>query len=176
MSQSLLLSAMGDDRTGLLEALVQQISQCGCSITDSRVSVMDGILVFVARVGGTWDTLARLEAASERLERSLELDIHLRRVSPRTPDRPRLPYSVDIVGRDRHGTLAELLEFFQRHEVVVAEVVTQSFVSDHTGTSMATVQMNVHLPDNLSLAMLREEFMELCDRLNLDGMMEPVKH
>lgn len=176
MHQSLLLSALGTERSGLLEALVQQISQCGCSITDSRVSVLDGVLVFVARVGGSWDTLARLEAARERLERSLELDIHLRRVTPGRSGQARLPYSVDIVGRDRTGTLADLLAFFARHDVVVAEVVTQSFVSDQTGTPMATVQMNVHLPDGLSLAMLRDEFMELCDRLNLDGVMEPIKH
>jgi glycine cleavage system transcriptional repressor len=41
---------------------------------------------------------------------------------------------------------------------------------------MATVQLTIHVPDSLPLAGLRENFLDLCDRLNLDGIMEPIKH
>jgi len=40
----LVISAMGDDRTGLVEALTQLIAETGCSVEDSRMSVMGGTL------------------------------------------------------------------------------------------------------------------------------------
>jgi glycine cleavage system transcriptional repressor len=176
MNQSLLLSALGNNRAGLLESLVRQISQCGCSITDSRATVLNGVLLLVARLDGPWDALARLETTAVRLERELDLSLELRRVKPESASEARLPYSVDIVGRDHPGTLAELVAFFQAQGVAIAEVVTQSYVSDHTDTPMATVQLTIHIPDTLPLAGLRENFLDLCDRLNLDGIMEPIKH
>ena len=38
-----------------------------------------------------------------------------------------------------------------------------------------TVQMIVNLPSRIHVAHLREEFMEFCDSLNLDAILEPVK-
>ena len=40
---------------------------------------------------------------------------------------------------------------------------------------MFSVQANVNVPANLSIAQLREEFTEFCDHLNLDAILEPVK-
>ncbi|MCP1726484.1 glycine cleavage system transcriptional repressor [Natronospira proteinivora] len=176
MTQSLIISALGSNRPGLLEALTRQISQSGCSVNHSRGSLIDGHILFVARLTGSWDTLARVEAASERLERELGMAIQIRRVEAPPENRLQLPYTVDIVARDRNGTLNEVLGFFSQYQIEVAEVVTQSYVSDHTDTPMATIQMTVHIPDVQPLTVIRDQFMELCDRLNLDGLMEPIKH
>jgi glycine cleavage system transcriptional repressor len=176
MNQSLIICALGSNRPGLLEALARHISQSGCSVSHSRGALIDGELLFIARLTGSWDTLARVEASAERLERELAVQIQLRRIETPSPMGEHLPYTVDIVARDRAGTLAELLSFFGRHQVQVAEVVTQSYVSDHTETPMATIQMTVHIPDQQPLSIIRDNFMEICDRLNLDGLMEPIKH
>ena len=37
------------------------------------------------------------------------------------------------------------------------------------------VQMSVNVPSSIHIAQLREEFLELSDRLNLDAILEPVK-
>jgi len=37
------------------------------------------------------------------------------------------------------------------------------------------VHMTVEIPSRLHIATLREDFMEFCDQLNLDGVMEPIK-
>lgn len=176
MNQSLIISTLGPDRPGLLESLARHISQSGCSVTQSRGSLIDGQLLFMARLTGSWDTLARVEASAERLERELGIDIQLRRVEAPDPVGGRLPYTVDIVASDRTGTLTEVITFFEKHDSRVAEVVTQSYVSDHTQTPMATIQMTVHVAESQPITLVRDNFMELCDRLNLDGLMEPIKH
>jgi glycine cleavage system transcriptional repressor len=40
---------------------------------------------------------------------------------------------------------------------------------------MCAVNITIGVPANIHIAMLREEFMDFCDDLNLDAMMEPVK-
>jgi glycine cleavage system transcriptional repressor len=35
--------------------------------------------------------------------------------------------------------------------------------------------MSVDIPANTQISALREEFMEFCDQLNLDAVIEPVK-
>jgi len=42
-------------------------------------------------------------------------------------------------------------------------------------TQMFAVQMSVNVPSSIHIAQLREEFLELSDRLNLDAILEPVK-
>ena len=43
------------------------------------------------------------------------------------------------------------------------------------GAQMFAVQMIVNVPTRIHLSSLREEFLELCDNLNLDAILEPVK-
>ena len=40
---------------------------------------------------------------------------------------------------------------------------------------MFAVQMVINVPGKLHVAQLREEFMDFCDSLNLDAILEPVK-
>jgi glycine cleavage system transcriptional repressor len=40
---------------------------------------------------------------------------------------------------------------------------------------MFSLHMTISVPTNLYIAGLRGEFMDFCDHLNLDAIMEPVK-
>jgi glycine cleavage system transcriptional repressor len=35
--------------------------------------------------------------------------------------------------------------------------------------------MVIHVPTRIHIAALREEFMDLCDNMNLDAILEPLK-
>ncbi len=52
---------------------------------------------------------------------------------------------------------------------------TASHPATHTGTPVASVHLTIDVPAGLHIATLRDEFMELCDQLNLDAIMEPAK-
>jgi glycine cleavage system transcriptional repressor len=55
-------------------------------------------------------------------------------------------------------------------------VSTRSYAATHTGAPMFSVQMAVNIPATVHISGLREEFMDFCDQLNVDAIMEPVKH
>ena len=40
---------------------------------------------------------------------------------------------------------------------------------------MFAVQMTINVPARQHVAQLREEFMDYCDSMNLDAILEPVK-
>jgi glycine cleavage system transcriptional repressor len=46
----------------------------------------------------------------------------------------------------------------------------------HTGASMFTAQLTIGIPANMHIAALRDDFMEFCDHLNLDAIMDPMKY
>ena len=52
---------------------------------------------------------------------------------------------------------------------------TSSHRAAHTGSPMFTLSMTVEIPAATHISTLREQFMEFCDQLNLDAIMEPVK-
>ena len=60
-------------------------------------------------------------------------------------------------------------------DIEIADVATRSYPAAHTGAQMFAVQMAVNVPSSVHIAQLREEFLELSDRLNLDAILEPVK-
>jgi glycine cleavage system transcriptional repressor len=86
-----------------------------------------------------------------------------------------LPYSIDIVSLDQTGIVAGLSGFFASRGIDISEVSTRGYAAAHTGAPMFAVQMIISVPGKLHVAQLREEFMDFCDSLNLDAILEPVK-
>jgi glycine cleavage system transcriptional repressor len=54
-------------------------------------------------------------------------------------------------------------------------MVTSTYAAAHTGTPMFSVNMSVGIPSETHIASLRDDFMEFCDNLNLDAVLEPLK-
>jgi glycine cleavage system transcriptional repressor len=157
MKQHLAVSAIGSDRTGMVHELTRVISESGGNISESRMASL-----------GT-------EFAMLLLAETSNLSIHLKRTEPRSARTDMLPYSIDVVCLDQSGIVSGLSGFFATRGIDIAEVSTRSYPAAHTGAPMFAVQMIVNVPSRIHVAHLREEFMEFCDSLNLDAILEPVK-
>ncbi|MCX7057819.1 MAG: hypothetical protein NTZ79_11690 [Proteobacteria bacterium] len=57
----------------------------------------------------------------------------------------------------------------------IAELDTHSYAAAHTGAPMFSLRLVINVPSRIHLGVLREEFMDFCDHLNLDAILEPVK-
>ena len=102
--------------------------------------------------------------------------MQFKRTEPKRMGKELLPYAVDVVGLDQPGIVHNLSGFFATRKVEIGEVSTRSYAAAHTGAQMFSVQMFINVPGGVHIAALREEFMEFCDQLNVDAIMEPVKH
>ena len=175
MKQHLAVSAVGSDRTGMVHELTRVISECGGNIAESRMSALGSEFAMLLLVNGNWHTLARIESELTRLAETGVLSVHLRRTEPKPVRADMLPYSIDIVSLDQTGIVAGLSGFFSTRGIDIAEVSTRSYAAAHTGAPMFAVQMVINVPGKLQVAQLREDFMDFCDSLNLDAILEPVK-
>ena len=85
-------------------------------------------------------------------------------------------YGVDAVCVDSPGIVHSLAEFFASRKINIEELNTNRYAAPHTGTPMFSVHMAIAVPANQHLNTLREEFFSFCDEINLDAVLEPVKH
>ncbi len=126
-------------------------------------------------ISGNWHTLNRLEQALARLEKSAGISISVRQTEQAKQNGELLPYAIDVISLDQQGIVYELSRFLSSRNIDIAEVSTRSYAAAHTGAPMFSVQMTIGVPATLSIAQLREEFLELADGMNLDAIIEPVK-
>ncbi len=175
MKQHLAVSAIGTDRTGIVHELSRVITDSGGSISESRMASMGSEFAMVLLVSGNWHSLAKLESELRKVADTAGLTLNLKRTEPRAARGDLLPYSIDVVCLDQTGIVSGLAGFCASRGIDIAEVSTRTYPAAHTGAQMFAVQMIVNVPSRLHLAHLREEFMEFCDSLNLDAIMEPVK-
>ncbi len=171
----LVISAIGEDRPGIVNELSRLISETGCSIEDSRMTVLGGDFAIILLVEGRWNELAKLETGLPISGRKLGLAVNAKRTTPTPQEGNLLPYNVEVVSIDHPGIVHQLANFFSSREINIRDMATTTYAAAHTGTPMFQVQMTIDVSASLHIARLREEFMDLCDQLNLDAIIEPSR-
>ncbi|MBK1641172.1 glycine cleavage system protein R [Chromatium okenii] len=171
----LVISALGEDHPGIVNQLSKVVLEHGCNIEDSRMTVLGGEFAAMLLVEGKWNTLAKIEHALPELERHLGMTIISKRTGERTTRNNLLPYAVDVVSLDHPGIINNLAGFFAERKINIEDMATSSYAAAHTGTPMFSVHITVGIPADIHIAGLREEFMDYCDALNLDAVLEPLK-
>jgi len=175
MSNLLVLSALGHDKPGLVTELSNTILSYGCNIVDSRMTVLGGEFAIIMLISGNWNNVAKLETSLPGLQESLNLAVTCTRTDPRQLEKDALPYSVEVIALDHQGIVHELAEFFSSRSINIYELYTGSYHAAHTGTPMFSLNMILEIPAKTQIAVLRDDFLEYCDQLNLDAVIEPIK-
>ena len=175
MNNFLVISAIGADRPGIVNALSSNILEHQCSIVDSRMTVLGGEFAIIIMVSGNWDRIAKLEDNLRTLQEQLGLTIISKRTEQRDTHDRMLPYMVEVIAMDHEGIVYNVAEFFSSRHINIEDLSTGSYSAAHTGTSMFNMNMIISIPADIQLGELREQFTEFCDALNLDAVMEPVK-
>ncbi len=171
----LVISALGEDHPGIVNDLSKAIAEHSCNIEDSRATVLGGEFAAMLLVEGKWNTLAKIENALPELQTQLGMTIIAKRTGERSSARSLVPYGVEVVSMDHPGIVNSLANFFAEREINIEDLATSSYAAPHTGTPMFSVHMSVGIPANMHIAGLRDEFMDYCDSLNLDAVLEPLK-
>ena len=175
MSQLIVLSAIGTDRTGVVQEISKVILGCGGNIEESRMTTLGSEFAVLMLVSGNWHTLNRLERGLEKLTVDDKLTFAIRKTGERPVSDDRMPYAVDVISLDQQGIVFGLADFFASRDIEIADVATRRYSAAHTGAPMFAVQMAVNVPSSVHISALREDFLEMSDRLNLDAILEPVK-
>jgi len=175
MSQLIVLSAIGTDRPGVVKDISRVILDCGGNIEESRMTSLGAEFAVLMLISGNWHTPQKLEKALANLEKTHELVINLKKTGDRQGNEDCIPYGVDVVCLDQPGIVFHLSEFFAARNIEICDLATRRYAAPHTGAPMFSVQMTVSIPGSAPIGQLRDDFHDLCEQLNLDSILEPVK-
>ncbi len=175
MLQHLVLVVLGKQTPRLVEELTKAILDCSCSISDSRISFLASECSILMKISGSWDGIAKFEDGLPKLSTRLGLNINANRMKALKPASGLMPYAIDAVCSDRLGVVHDISRFMADNELQIQDLYTNTYQAANTGTQMFSVHMTINIPVDSAISLVRNDFMDLCDRLNLDAIMEPVK-
>ncbi len=173
--QYLVISALGQDRPGIVNDLAMHVVDAGCNIIDSRMAVLGGEFAIMMMVEGAWSAVAKLETQLPGLQKKLGLTVITKRTEEHEPKSGGRPYMVEVIAMDHPGIVYKLANFFSSRNINIQDLNTDSYRAAHTGAQMFSANLTVNIPAHIHVARLREEFLDFCDGLNLDAVLEPVK-
>ena len=171
----LLIQAVAPVADSPLLVLSRRIADAGCNLVESRVATVGADVSVLLLAKGGWDAIAKLETALGRVGRSENVHLLSYRTQTRDQQSHLLPYMIEVVAADKPGVLVELIDFFNRRSISIEQMSSMRYQAMQTGADMFQAQLTIGIPADTRIAELRDEFMELCDGLNLDAIMDPVK-
>ena len=87
-----------------------------------------------------------------------------------------LPYIVEVIAADKPGILFQLADFFDHQGITIESLHCSRYRAMQTGADMFSAQLTIGVPADMHIAALRDDFLEFCDHLNLDAIMDPMKY
>ena len=127
------------------------------------------------QINGKWNHITKLETSLTTLAQKHEFAIRTLRCTPGAYSEKLITYSIDIITTQRPEIIPTLSQFFMKQKINISDMHCETFAARLTATEMLSLTMKIHIPIDISLADLREEFINLCDELNLDAVMEPER-
>ena len=175
MLKFIVITALGEDKPGIVKTLSEAVHNENCNIVDSRMSVLGGHFAIISLVSGQWNELAKLESQLPDISKKLEMTIIAKHTEQKSLDVPLVPYRVEVVSIDHPGIVHNLTSFFYNRDINIENMNTSTYAAAHTGTQMFALDITINITPSQSIAQLREEFLGFCDELNLDAHIEPCK-
>ncbi len=174
MSEQLVITALGDDRPGIVDELSNALFKHDLNIEDSRMSVLGGEFAVLLLVSGGEQSIDDFVADTPELEQSLNMKLLVKRTRPAAAQQALVPYTVEVVAIDHPGIVHKLARFFSAKKINIVDLNTQRYAAAHTATPMFAVNMTIGIPADIAIKPLRDEFINMCDELNLDASMTPT--
>jgi len=174
MNHHLVITAVGQDRPGIVDELSSLLLEKDLNIEDSRMSILGGEFAIMLLLAGAETALQELISNQQRLEQAMNLQLILKPTQAHHDKAGYIPYDIHVVAMDHLGIVHRLTRFLARQGCNIQSLDTRSYHAPHTGTPMFAVKMLVNIPTDQSLASLKENFLSLCEQENLDAEFKPV--
>ncbi|TLU61313.1 transcriptional regulator [Thalassotalea litorea] len=165
MNQSLVFTAIGKDKTGIVSELTKLVWQFGCNIDDSRMGIFGDQFSIIMLVSGTKSAINQLEVRLPLLAHSMQLLTIIQRTHSLGAEISVDQVTVEFSGNDAPGILKEVTEFFARRDL---DLISLRSKADKI-TEKISSQLIFKLNDDPDFERLMPDFNHLCERLAITG-------
>jgi len=165
MSQYLVLTAIGADRTGCVSELTKLASKCGCNIMDSRMAIFGQEFTLIMLLEGDARAINQIEAKIPKVAVELELITMMKRTSDYCSIDSNQHYNAEYAGIDQPGILKSVTAFFANRNIDISSL--KSDIDKQTKQMKANIQFTVNNAANIED--IESDFLQLCEQIDIQG-------
>jgi glycine cleavage system regulatory protein len=161
----LILTAIGDDRPGLVEELATAISAHGGNWLESSMAHLSGKFAGIVKVALPADKADPLKAALSKLS-GLKVSAELAATEKSAPAGRRL--TLNLVGHDRIGIVKEVSQILAHHSVNVEALETRTSSAPMSAEILFHCEAELTASPDFNARALKSELEKLSDDLMVD--------
>jgi len=163
---TLVLTALGDDRPGLVAAISSAINARGGSWEQSHFSELAGKFAGIVVLSAPD---AQTDAIAADLLALEDVGLHVQVERTDAPaDEDAVTFELELVGADRPGIISEISALLAAHRVSIEDLVTELVDAPMAGGKIFEARAVLVAPESASADGLREALEALADRLMVD--------
>jgi glycine cleavage system transcriptional repressor len=168
--QYLVLSALGDDRPGLVAEVSHYLAERGVNVEDSRMAVLGAEFGIQMLVSGPEPSIAKVIADMGELETKTKLGVLVRRT--KSPEEHRraavIPCVVTAEAIDHEGIVRAVALAISHMGINIVSLETTTYNAPVTGSPLFRLEAHIDLPQGVSLAQFRGQMQDVAQRESLD--------
>ncbi len=168
---SLVLTAIGPDRPGLVGLLSNTIAAHGGNWLESRMAHMSGKFAGILRLSVPLEQADALTLALTGLaESGLKVTVEASEADAAEPRRRIL--KLELVGHDHPGIVRELSHALSAKGINVEELLTEVQSAAMSGEMLFRADARLRLPETMEVAELRQTLEDVADVLTVEISLE----
>ena len=172
-----LLTAVGSDRPGLVDAVSKFILQCGGNMEDSRMAILGGEFAMLILVTGDAAAVEKVLKGAPKAGEKVGLAIQARRTKAPAEAAPKgtLPYEIDAFSMDHPGIVQRIASFFSSRQINIRALDTQVTNAPVTGLPLFSLHAIVDVPVEQNVVEIRHGLEIIAAQENIDIELKPAK-
>ncbi|XTZ39467.1 glycine cleavage system transcriptional repressor [Salmonella enterica] len=172
----LVITALGADRPGIVNAITRHVSSCDCNIEDSRLAMLGEEFTFIMLLSGSWNAITLIESTLPLKGAELDLLIVMKRTAARP--RPAMPATVwvQVEVPDSPHLIERFTALFDAHDMNIAELVSRTQPGNEAVVPQLFIQITAHSPASQDASKIDHAFKALCTELNAQGSINIVNY
>ncbi|MCC7147474.1 MAG: hypothetical protein IT443_13610 [Phycisphaeraceae bacterium] len=175
MKQSMVISAVGPDRPGLVDELTGFLVQQGANIADARMVNLRGQFAVIMLVEAPDSSAAAIrQAVPGAAERSGLTATVVPLSAERALTVQGVPYLLKVSAMDQPGIVHRITHLLHRMGINVEDLKTHLDAAAHSGTPLFSLELRMTVPPKVAVRQLRADLASLCDELNCDFELHPL--
>jgi glycine cleavage system regulatory protein len=172
MQISLVMTVIGADKPGLVDAVSSRIVEFGGNWVESRMCRLGGKFAGIVRAVVAEDKQAALAAALKSLEKEQGLAVVIE-TDTESPDLTSGKLvTLEVVGQDRPGIVSQISAILARNHVNVEEFDSNCESGAWSGEILFRAKVTMYLPEKCDVPALRKDLEKIAEDLMVDLNLE----
>lgn len=173
----LAITILGSNQINFIGEILPVVRDCSCNILEIRSSHIGQSAAAYLLIQGNWNQIAKFENTLENIQNRLEIKIHTLRPDQKDKSKTKdwVPYSLETISLDKDSIVESITSFLFDRGISIEELAGSSYQAPYIQSSVFSTKFVILIPSALPLLSLREEFLDFCDQLNIDAILEPIK-